>query len=91
MHCVFFCYSSGWKLAIESSVQPRRFISKGAKVAIGDLNEEKMDKLAHELGRDNLIWSKCDVTDHNQVKSAIHSTVKTFGGLHVALPCAGIV
>lgn len=34
---------------------------------------------------------KCDVADEKQVKEAIAKTVATFGTIHVALACAGVM
>lgn len=46
--------------------------------------------LENELGKDNVIGIMCDVTKEEDVKNAIETTVKTFGGLHVAIACAGV-
>ena len=66
--------------------------SKGCKVAIADLNEERMSMLKKELGTDGgLITFKCDVTSEEQVEKAIKETARVFGSIHVALPSAGVV
>lgn len=67
----------------------RHFLSKGAKVAIADRNEELGEELAKELGSDTLFVA-IDVTDENDVKDAIKKTVDHFGALHIAVNCAGI-
>lgn len=62
----------------------------GGKAAILDFDTDKGEKLSAELG-DSVIFCKTDVTDEASVQKAIHDTVKSFGGIHVAVNCAGIV
>lgn len=64
--------------------------AKGGKAAILDFDSDKGEKLAAELG-DSVIFCKTDVTDEVSVQKAIHDTMKAFGGIHVAVNCAGIV
>lgn len=67
----------------------RVFISEGAKVAICSRNEEDLAKTKKEIGNDNLIAIKCDVTKATEVKNLIDSTVKKFGKLNVLINNAG--
>ena len=61
--------------------------ANGAKVVIADLQVEAGEKLAKELGGK---FVKCDVTSEADGKAAVEAAVKTFGGLHVLVNCAGI-
>ena len=67
----------------------REIHALGARVAIADMNEERLALLRTEL-KERILTFKCDVTKEEDVKAAIEQTVKTYGVLHVALACAGI-
>ena len=60
-----------------------------SRVVIADLNQEAGEKLAAELGR-SVCFVKTDVTDELSVKNAVNAAVKSFGGLHLSIQCAGI-
>lgn len=68
----------------------RYMTANGGKAAILDFDADKGEKLSAQLG-DSVIFCKTDVTDEVSVQEAIHNTVKSFGGIHVAVNCAGIV
>ena len=61
----------------------------GCKVAVADMNEERLELLKNEL-KENILCIKCNVTKEEEVKHAIDRTVETFGTIHVALACAGV-
>ena len=61
----------------------------GAGVVIVDLPQSQGEVLAKELG-DRARFAPADVTDPEQVSSAVQTAVDAFGGLHVAVNCAGI-
>ncbi|THB77629.1 MAG: SDR family NAD(P)-dependent oxidoreductase [Desulfobacteraceae bacterium] len=63
---------------------------KGGRAAILDLDAVKGEKLSAELG-DSVIFCKTDVTDEASVEKAIYETINTFGSIHAAVNCAGIV
>jgi 3-hydroxyacyl-CoA dehydrogenase/3-hydroxy-2-methylbutyryl-CoA dehydrogenase len=67
----------------------RLLASKGARVAIFDLNREQADLIATELGA-NVRAYTVNVSDEVSVKTAIDQVVQDFGGLHIAVNCAGI-
>lgn len=52
----------------------REIHAMGAKVAIADMNLERLDLLRNEL-KERVITFKCDVTKEEDVKSAIEATV----------------
>jgi NAD(P)-dependent dehydrogenase (short-subunit alcohol dehydrogenase family) len=61
----------------------------GAKVVIADLNEEVGKALARELGG-AVLFVKTNVVEEESTQAAVKAVVDTFGGLHVAINCAGI-
>jgi NAD(P)-dependent dehydrogenase (short-subunit alcohol dehydrogenase family) len=61
----------------------------GAGVVIVDLPQSEGETLAKELG-DRARFAPADVTNTEQVQAAIATAVEAFGGLHVAVNCAGI-
>ena len=67
----------------------RNFVEGGGKVSILDLQEEKGQNLSAGLG-DDVIFCKTDVTDAQSVQNAIDKTVEAFGGIHLAVNCAGV-
>lgn len=62
-------------------------LATGANVVVCDL-PHRADEVA-DLGK-NVIFSGTDVSDAEQVSGAISAAVEAFGGLHVAVNCAGI-
>ena len=67
----------------------RALVERGAKVAIADVNDEKAQALAGELG-DSALALHCDVTSEDEVKQAVDAAVEAFGGLRFAVGCAGV-
>ena len=69
----------------------RRFHKEGCKVAIADIDSpDKVDHLKAELGGDRLLYFQCNISNEEDVKSAIEGTAKQWGTIHVAITCAGI-
>jgi NAD(P)-dependent dehydrogenase (short-subunit alcohol dehydrogenase family) len=67
----------------------RELVARGARVAVVDLDGDKSNALAAELGGDTLAF-KADVTSEADVEAAVAATVEEFGGLRFAASCAGI-
>jgi NAD(P)-dependent dehydrogenase (short-subunit alcohol dehydrogenase family) len=67
----------------------REIHALGAKVAIADFNDERLELLKNEL-KERILTIKCDVTKEEDVKNAVDLTVKTFGTIHAALASAGV-
>ena len=65
----------------------RMAAANGAKVVIADLQVDAGEALAKELGGK---FARCDVTSEADGKAATELAVKSFGGLHVLVNCAGI-
>ena len=67
----------------------RELIVAGANVIIADLNSDKGEALADELG-EQARFVRCDVTSEEDVQSAVSLAEQDFGGLHGSVNCAGI-
>jgi len=65
----------------------RALAEAGATVTIADLNAEKGEALAAELGA---AFVTADVTDEDAVSAAVERAAATEGGLRVSVCCAGI-
>ena len=61
----------------------------GAAVTIADLNAEKGEALARDLG-ERAAFVACDVTDERQVQAAVAQAAGAEGGLRISVCCAGI-
>jgi NAD(P)-dependent dehydrogenase (short-subunit alcohol dehydrogenase family) len=64
----------------------RRLHEGGAKVVIADVNPEKGEALAAELG---IAFVQCDVREEEQVRAAVDAAAQHGGGLRIAVSCAG--
>lgn len=67
----------------------QKFIDRGARVAIADIDGPGAERAAESLGAGS-IGLHLDVTDPAQVQQAIGKTVAAFGGLDVMVNNAGI-
>ncbi|GAA4154066.1 glucose 1-dehydrogenase [Chryseobacterium ginsenosidimutans] len=68
----------------------RTFVAEGAKVVFTDLNEEKGQKIANELG-ENAVFVKQDVTSVEDWKKVISEAESRFGPVNVLVNNAGIL
>ena len=68
----------------------RAIVSQGGNVVIADLNESAGQALVAELG-DNARFVRCDITNGDEVQSAVEMAESAFGGLQGSINCAGIV
>lgn len=66
----------------------RRFVEEGANVLIADMNEEKGQALADELG-DQTRFLKVDVSQEDQVAGAVDEAVSVWGSLDIMFNNAG--
>ena len=64
----------------------RRLHALGAAVTIADVNPEKGEPLAAELG---IPFVACDVREEDQVQAAVDRAAQAPGGLRIAVSCAG--
>src|SRR5256714_10104326 len=67
----------------------RALVERGARVAIADLNEDRANELAGELG-DAAVAFRCDVTNEADVEGAVAGAVEALGELRFTVSCAGI-
>jgi NAD(P)-dependent dehydrogenase (short-subunit alcohol dehydrogenase family) len=67
----------------------RNILSRGGKVAVLDLDEEKGNRLAAEFAG-KAIFCKTNVVDEADVREAIGKTMAEFGGINTLINCAGI-
>ena len=68
----------------------RRFVAEGAKVVLGDIQEEAGNRVAAELG-DSAIFMPCNVTKEEDIANLVDSAVAQFGKLDIMFNNAGIV
>jgi len=64
----------------------RLFAQQGAALTIADINAEKGEALASEIGAD---FAACDVRDEEQVQAAVQEAASADGGLRICVCCAG--
>ncbi|CAB4334571.1 unannotated protein [freshwater metagenome] len=64
----------------------RRLHAAGAHVVIADVNPEKGEPLAEELG---IPFVQTDVREEDQVQAAVDKASEAEGGLRIAISCAG--
>jgi NAD(P)-dependent dehydrogenase (short-subunit alcohol dehydrogenase family) len=67
----------------------RALVEGGARVVIADLNAEKGEALATELG-DRAVFVEADVTDEAAITAAVERASGAPGGLRISVCCAGI-
>jgi 3-hydroxyacyl-CoA dehydrogenase/3-hydroxy-2-methylbutyryl-CoA dehydrogenase len=67
----------------------RRLHGDGAEVVIADLNAERGEALAGELG-DRARFVEANVTDPDAVEAAVAAAAEAEGGLRISVCCAGI-
>lgn len=69
------------------------FLTEGASVAICGRSQERLDqafqKISSVAKEGSLLTISCDVTNENDVKNAVDSTVKKFGRVDVLVNAAG--
>jgi NAD(P)-dependent dehydrogenase (short-subunit alcohol dehydrogenase family) len=68
-----------------------RFVAEGAKVVIGDIDDDRGETLAKELGGEqNAVYQHVDVTDKEQVDALFQTAKDTYGSVDIAFNNAGI-
>src|SRR3954469_7991236 len=65
----------------------RTLSERRAHVTIADVNEEKGNGLADEIGVD---FVKADVTKPDEVEAAVKQAAQADGGLRIPMHCAGV-
>jgi NAD(P)-dependent dehydrogenase (short-subunit alcohol dehydrogenase family) len=67
----------------------RMLAGGGASVVVADLQTDKGEAIAKELGA-KVRYVKCDVTSESDGQAAVDAAVRNFGGLQGLVNCAGI-
>jgi len=67
----------------------RRLASRGANVALVGLEPDELDRVAAEIG-DRAAPFEADVTDRDQLRTAVDGAIERFGGLDAVIANAGI-
>ena len=69
----------------------REFAAHGARaIVIADVQDEKGQNVAVSIGSNVCSYVHCDVSDEEQVKNLVDSTVKSCGRLDIMFSNAGI-
>jgi 3-hydroxyacyl-CoA dehydrogenase/3-hydroxy-2-methylbutyryl-CoA dehydrogenase len=68
----------------------RALAEAGARVTIADVNSERGEALAAELGSDRADFVETDVTDAVAVAAAVGRAAEADGGLRISVCCAGV-
>ncbi|KAF8037305.1 hypothetical protein BT93_B0266 [Corymbia citriodora subsp. variegata] len=69
----------------------RQLANHGAYVVIADIQDGKGHDLASSIGSHRCTYIHCDVTDEQQVKSLVESTLQSNGRLDILFSNAGIM
>lgn len=70
----------------------RLFADHGVRmIVIADIQDELGQQVAISIGTDKCNYVHCDVTDEEQVKALVESTVQNYGQLDIMFSNAGIV
>lgn len=68
-----------------------RLLAEGAKVVISDIDVERLDKTAAEIGSsDKVVAVRADVSKKNEVDQLVATAVKRFGAIDIMVNNAGI-
>src|SRR4051795_9961251 len=65
----------------------RALAERGASVVIADVNDEKGNALADEIGA---TFAHADVTNPGEVEAAVGQAAQAEGGLRISIHCAGV-
>ena len=65
------------------------YVAKGVKAVILDINEDKASEIINNLGEDKVMFISTDIMKEDPVVEAINKISDDFGGLHIAVNCAG--
>ena len=67
----------------------RQAVARGWRVALGARSEDKLAELAGELGEDNALARRCDVTEWADQEAFVAATLERFGRIDAVFANAG--
>ncbi len=67
-----------------------RIVENGGKAVIIDLSEERGAAVVEKLGSDNVLFTKADVSNEEEVLQALSQAIEKFGQINTVVNCAGI-
>ena len=68
-----------------------RFVEEGAKVVIGDIDDQRGHELVGQLGGEELVkYVRVDVTNKEEVDALFQAAKDTYGSVDIAFNNAGI-
>ena len=67
----------------------RQAVAGGWRVALGARSEDKLEELARELGEDNALAHRCDVTEWPEQEAFVAAALDRFGRLDAVFATAG--
>ena len=67
----------------------RQAVARGWRVALGARSEDKLEELAGELGEDNALAHRCDVTEWPEQEAFVAAALDRFGRLDAVFANAG--
>ena len=68
-----------------------RWVKEGGKVVIGDFNDAVFPEITAELGADNCLCVKTNVTSEEDTENLAKKAVEKFGKINLVAPCAGVI
>lgn len=74
----------------QGAAAARRFVAEGARVVIGDVNDEAGKELAQELGS-NAVFRHLDVSAEDEWAAVVGEAVESLGSLDVLVNNAGVL
>lgn len=69
----------------------RAIVAAGGKVVVGDILADQGEKLVEELGSENAVFTRLDVTNYDDWVDGVELATQKFGRLNVLINNAGIV
>jgi NAD(P)-dependent dehydrogenase (short-subunit alcohol dehydrogenase family) len=67
----------------------RRIVARGGRALIVDI-QEKGETLVTEMGNNNVLFCKADVTKEEEINKAIKLAMDSFGAINLLVNCAGV-
>jgi 3-oxoacyl-[acyl-carrier protein] reductase len=68
-----------------------RFVAEGARVVVGDIDLDAARESVAELGEENAIAVRCDVTSEEDMTDLVNTSLTRFNGIDVMVNNAGLL